>query len=257
MNLSPRLSEAAVGSRLHPFTGEPIVPLGFTRSGKLIWPVLGAADTEDDDSDDSEDDAADDDQDDSDDSESDESDDEDESELDKKATALAQAKIDALDDEKNRHVRQRKKAEQRADELQAELDKVKNKDLPAVEKLTKERDELRVQRDDLEEKLKQARLENAFLSDNTYTWHNPSRALQVADLSDVDFDDDGKVHGLKAALDELARSDPYLINTDDSSDDKKKKAGGPKTGDEPGKKKPTNKTKERSALLEKYSALRR
>lgn len=60
-------------------------------------------------------------------------------------------------------------------------------------------------------------LKVAFLEDNSYSWKNPKAALKLADLDGVEVKEDGTVTGLKAALDKLAKSDPYLLNETKSS----------------------------------------
>ena len=68
-------------------------------------------------------------------------------------------------------------------------------------------------------------LQVAFLSDNTYTWHNPDRALKLVDLSKVEIDADGRVTGLKDALKALATSDPYLIKQEVKQEEKQTPPG--------------------------------
>lgn len=61
-----------------------------------------------------------------------------------------------------------------------------------------------------DEAIKKLQLQNAFLNDNTYEWHNPKAALQLADLGNVTVDGD-KVNGLKEALKAVADAHPYMI----------------------------------------------
>jgi copper chaperone CopZ len=51
-------------------------------------------------------------------------------------------------------------------------------------------------------------------------WANADTALKLADLSDVDISDDGKVdsRALKAALNALAKEHPYLVAKEDKGD---------------------------------------
>lgn len=113
-------------------------------------------------------------------------------------------------------------ADQRAADLQRQLKEIQDKDLPELDKLKRDHEEAVRERDELRESLKAERLEKAFLKDNKYKWKNPATALKLADLSSVEVDDDGKVTGLTAALDALAKSDPYLLDADTSGDDKDK-----------------------------------
>lgn len=109
-------------------------------------------------------------------------------------------------------------ADQRASKLEAELKQIRDKDLPEAEKIKRDLEEANAEREKLREDLKQNRLETAFLKDNKYKWKNPSTALKLADLTNVEVEDDGKVTGLTAALDALAKAEPYLIDADGSGD---------------------------------------
>lgn len=107
-----------------------------------------------------------------------------------------------------------KAADQRASKLETELKQLRDKDLPEAEKLKKDFAETQQQLADLQDANKQLALKNAFLEDNSYTWHNPKRALSLVDLSQVEINADGTVSGLKDALKALATSDAYLLKTE-------------------------------------------
>ena len=102
-------------------------------------------------------------------------------------------------------------ADQRAAKAEADLKQLRDKDLPEAEKLKRDYEESQAQVTKLQETNTALALKVAFLSDNTYTWHNPERALKLVDLSQVEIDADGNVRGLKDALKALATSDAYLI----------------------------------------------
>lgn len=102
-------------------------------------------------------------------------------------------------------------ADQRAGKAEQELKQLRDKDLPEMDRLRRDYEESQAQVTKLSEKNTQLALENAFLKDNTYTWHNPERALKLVDLSQVTIEEDGSVSGLKDALKALATSDDYLI----------------------------------------------
>lgn len=167
------------------------------------------------------------------------------------------AKITALEEEKNRHVRRRQEAEKERDELKKRLEEIDGKDKSELDKATTRVTELESENKVLSENVQSLRIENAFLTDNTYEWHNPRRALALADLSDVEIDGDGTVHGLKKALDALAKSDAYLLKKNDA-DPENEKEQPPSTGDP---KKPSKRAKDADAdddaLRNKYPALRR
>jgi len=120
-------------------------------------------------------------------------------------------------DEYNRRMEQLRVADQKRQAAENELRQLKDKDIPALEKLQRDLTEVQQRADKAEAELKQARLENAFFTDNTYKWKNPKTALKLADMSNVEIDDAGKVHNLKGALEALAKAEPYLIDTGDGS----------------------------------------
>lgn len=120
-------------------------------------------------------------------------------------------------------------ADQRAGKAEAELRQLKDKDIPALQKAERDLVDMTARAEKAETELKQARLDNAFFNDNKYKWKNPKTALKVADLSKVEVDEDGTVTGLTAALDALAKSDPYLLEdkpSDESNDDEGKGSKG-------------------------------
>lgn len=141
------------------------------------------------------------------------------------------------------------------DELAAKLKAIEDKDKSDLEKATGGLTEAQAKAEKLEADNKDLLIQNAFLMDNKHTWANPKAALRLADLTDVEIDDDGVVTGLAEALDKLAKSDPYLLKSkkdDDEEDDDDK--GGP-TGQPVGRK--TKGNPGRDKLLAKYPALRR
>ena len=76
-----------------------------------------------------------------------------------------------------------------------------------VEELTKENTTLKTQ-------LEKVRIENAFHRQNKYTWHDPEDALSFLDMASVTIGEDGKVEGLKAAIDDVAKRKPHLVKKD-------------------------------------------
>lgn len=133
--------------------------------------------------------------------------------------------------EYDRRMEQLRAADQKRQAAETELKQLKEKDLPAMEKLTRENAELVAERDKLNNELRQTRMDNAFFNDNTYKWKNPKTALKLADLSKVEIDDDGTVHNLRAALEALAKAEPYLLEeSGDGNEDNKGKDGKGSTG---------------------------
>lgn len=102
-------------------------------------------------------------------------------------------------------------ADQRAGKAEQELRQIRDKDLPEADKLKRDYAESQATVEKLQAANNELALKVAFLSDNTYSWHNAERALRLVDMSQLEIQDDGSVRGLKDALKALATSDPYLI----------------------------------------------
>lgn len=109
-------------------------------------------------------------------------------------------------------------ADQRASAKEAELKQLVDKDLPELDKLRRDLQDAQKAAETSTAALSALRIENAFLTDNTHQWQNPATALKLLDRSKVTVDADGKVEGMKNALEALAKSDAYLLK--------------PKTGEE-------------------------
>jgi hypothetical protein len=97
-------------------------------------------------------------------------------------------------------------------ELQNQLQQIRDKDLPEAEKLKRDAEAIKAENERLKADLQKRVVENAFLKDNTVKWHDPSAALRLADMSQVVVDDDGTVSGLKKALEDLAKANPWMID---------------------------------------------
>lgn len=102
-------------------------------------------------------------------------------------------------------------ADQRATKAEQELRQIRDKDLPEADKLKRDYADAQAQVEKLTATNRDLALKVAFLSDNTYLWHAPERALKLVDMSQLEIQEDGSVRGLKDALKALATSDPYLI----------------------------------------------
>jgi hypothetical protein len=266
--LSPTANRGLHG-KTHPLTGELLVPLGLRKNGEPIWPFMGGSGegAEGDEGTGGEESDKDADSKDKEGSGNSSEDKEGDEKKDKPEKGSLEARLAALEDEKERQYSRRKEAETRAETAERELRELKEKDLPETEKLTTRVTELESDNTVLNDALLQSRLEIAFLKDNTYEWHNPGRALQVADLSRVEVDKDGSVKGLSDALEALAKSDPYLIKTEEKTSDADKDAADKKDKDKPvktgdqkngsAKDKGDAGSKRRAELVERYPGLRR
>lgn len=199
--------------KTHPLTGEPIEPVGVV-GNKFVWPVMGGAPTEDDDDDDKKDD-------DTGDSGTGKQDDDDtggDSGSDKDdADKVSRADLEAIE-------KRMKAADRRAEAAEKAL---KEKTDAEKGELQKAQDDLKEVQTSLEESQKvimSLRLENAFLTANKHTWHEPDTALGLAQsggyLDDV-VDEDGKVDkpALSKALDRLAKDKKYLVKTEKKEKD--------------------------------------
>lgn len=168
-------------------------------------------------------------------------------------------KIQDLNEEKDRHFNLRKTAEKERDDALRRLKEIEDKDKDEQTKTQERVQELESDVTSLREQNQKLAVENAFLKENTYAWQSPEVALRLADLSSVEIDKDGKVVGLKAALDKLAKDNPFLLKPKDEGDDKGGSGKPPASGDAPGSRRgaggDANADKER--LRQKYPALRR
>lgn len=260
--IKPGLS-AATGifhpSLVHPRTGEPLEAVGVGKDGQPWWPVLGAADDDDDKDEDKEDDDKDEDE--SDDDESDDDDSADDDAKDKKGGL--KARIKALEEEKQRHYNGKKKAEKELEELRA-FKKAKDEEgMSDADKAKKNAEELSAREQAQAAELGQLKRERAFLVANDITWHDREDALKAIDWDEVEVSDDGKVDtkSLKAELKRLAKAKPWLVkksetsdDDDESDDDKKdkKSSASSMNGKKKGTKEPT-----RDELAKRFPALNR
>lgn len=116
---------------------------------------------------------------------------------------VTQAEFDALK-------RQLQAADQNKARAEAEAKALKDAQLTADEKVKQDLAEAQKALADREQKLRDAQIQNAFVTDNTYSWHDPKAALKLADLSGVTIDGD-KVNGLKEALKAVADAFPFMV----------------------------------------------
>lgn len=274
--IKPGLSVADLSGMVHPITGLPIVPLGYTSRGP-VWPAIGGAPEDDNDDEDDDKYTGDDDED-------DEEDEDDEpkskSKKDKKGKSKSDDDDDDEDDDKPRYTqaeydrvkRRMQAADKRADETDKRLRALENKDKPKDEVEAAELAEARAKADEDAKERRQLKLENAFLATNTIPWVDVEDAMAAAErlglLEDV-VDDSGTVDrkALRAALKDLAKRKPHLVkkaksdDDDDDADDKDEKgnqggqrsSGAPMNGKRKGEKPGTN----REVLAKKFPILNR
>lgn len=145
-------------------------------------------------------------------------------------------------------------ADQRATAAEKKLQAAEDKDKSELEIANREREEAKAAKEKAEAALNEQRIENAFLIDNTHTWHNNAAALKLLDRTDVTIGEDGKVSGLPAALTKLAREHPYLLKGNEGGGGGG--GDGKPTGDGKDGKKGKDAKAEAAALAEKYPILR-
>lgn len=264
---------------IDPRDGAMVTPIGYGKRGP-IWPVAGGSgegesddsgegdDAEDEDEDgEDEDDDTDEDKDGDDDS--DDADDKDKGKKKKKGNP--EAKIKALEEEKDRHFRNAKKFKKQAAELEARLKLLEDKDLKPEEKADRLKAEQEAKDKANEAKTQRLALENAFLKANTgdgaIAWHNPTQALTILladDDYDVEFNEDGSVDrkSLRAELRRLAKANPHLVKPKQSKGDEDKDADDAGSQRQTastmnGKRKGKTQTKTREELAKRYPVLNR
>lgn len=160
------------------------------------------------------------------------------------------------DDELARTRTRMKAADQRAATAERALQEIKDKDKPELERAQNRVKELEPALESAQSAIRDLRLRVAFLSDNTYSWHDPEDALRLVDMDGVEIDDDGKVVGLKNALKALATTKKHLVKAEKDSDEDEDESE-PSGSQRNGKRKGEQKVSSREALAKKYPALRR
>lgn len=218
----------------HPKTGAILAPLGYTKAGKAIMPILGA-------SSDDEDDPAftggdsdpvrrprrkpdeDDDLDDPDDDESDE-DEEDDDEDDKKSKKSTKDEDSRPHRQAARYRTQLRDTQRELAELKEQMRKAADEGKPADELLKRDLAEATERNTTLAARVDSLAKENAFLRSNDVQWHDPADVLKLIDFDEIDVDEDGTVDArqLRRALRDLAKRKPHLV----------KKSGGRAQDDE-------------------------
>ena len=117
-----------------------------------------------------------------------------------------------------------KAADKRADAAEKKIKDAEKAEQGELEQAKTEVEELKASVAEKDKVIRELRLNNAFLTANKHTWHDPDTALSLADsggyLEDV-VDDEGQVDKkvLGSALDRLAKDKAYLIKTEEKKDD--------------------------------------
>lgn len=131
---------------------------------------------------------------------------------------------DGDDSEKEKLRKRMKAADKRASEAERKLREREDEDKSELEKAQSRVSEIEEENTTLKGQVNSLRLENAFLTANKHSWHDPDVALSLAQskkyLDDV-VDDDGEVDKkeLSKSLDRLAKEHPYLVAKEDKSEE--------------------------------------
>lgn len=163
-------------------------------------------------------------------------------------------RIKELSEENKRKRLENKQLKKQLEEQAARLKAIEDKDKSELERTAGELDELKKSAAERDEAIRDLRLENAFLASNKFTWHDPADALKLADLSEVEIDDDGRVTGLDKALEKLAKAKPHLVKKDEGTGGTPPPSGEPRNPRTPGK---ADEQTRKTALRNKYPSLRR
>lgn len=172
-------------------------------------------------------------------------------------------KKDKADDEPSEAERLRarmKAADKRAAAAEKALREKNDEGKPELEIAQRRVTELEEKASTQDAQLRELRIQNAFLTNNTVTWHDPSDAIrELSTMDGVEIDDDGKVVGVKDAIKKLASKKPHWVkkdkgDDDDDGNDSSTEASGSKVN---GKRRGAGEAPNRDALAQQFPALRR
>jgi len=204
---------------LHPKTGQLLDAIYVSpKTGREFYPILGAAEDDDEGSEGDGDEGND---------EGDEDDDTDDSGDggdDDDAKGGKGAKGDTDKDAITRLEKRMKAADRRASAAEKKVKEYEDANKSELEKAEGKVKESEAKMAELTTTVSQLQLENAFLRENTHSWADPEDALELAQRRGylegvVDEDGDIDRKALKAALDKLAKEKKHLLANDDGDED--------------------------------------
>lgn len=198
---------------LHPWltdprTGEPLRALGFFR-GRPLWPMMGGSGEGEGGDDDAGDEGTDDD-----------ADDTEEAKASKEKKPAGEQTVSLARFKKlEKHL---SAADSKREAAEKELQQIRDKDLPAVEKAERDRAEAVTKAEKLESKYAKLARQHAFLLETQQqkvTWKNPKSALKLAELDELEINEDGSVEGISDAVAALLKDHDYLVDKPKKDDD--------------------------------------
>lgn len=237
--MSQRLIRKSVSSvKVHPRTGQPLRPVGVRRDGRLIWPIIGASEAEPEEGSTTEPEGGDP-------KENEGSGKEDEG---SKGT-VSLTEYERLKERMQAADRAKSAAEQKVKEYE---DKGKTE----TERLGGQVQTLTEENTSLKDRINSLLFENAFALNTKQKWHDPAVVLEIVKKrDDISISDDGTIKGMDKALEDLAKTKPFLVNGEaEESGKNDPPASGSPVGS--GRKEKSGKFDD-AALRKKYPALNR
>lgn len=148
-----------------------------------------------------------------------------------------------------------KAADRRATAAEQKVKEYEDKDKGDLQKATERVTELEGVVTQKDETIRTLVIRNAFLAENSYTWHDPEDAFGFvrAELKDAEVDEDGKLKGvnMKNVVKSLADRKKYLVKTETATESSGTSTGSSRRkGEEEG-------TPDKAKLKVKFPALQR
>ena len=138
-------------------------------------------------------------------------------------TGTPQPKV-VSEEEYNTILRRLEAADRAKGEIAKQLKQYEDKDKSELEKLQGQLKEYQEKAEKAEAAALQAKLANEILKFPGFVWHDPEAVLRLVDMEMISVDEDGKVTGVKDALNKLAKEKAYLLKG--KQGDSKKESGG-------------------------------
>lgn len=217
---------------IHPHTGQALEPVWTSKTGRVFWPILGAADDDNGGTGKTEENAS---------GEGSEEETGDGGKKGSEGSGGKSADDDKRDKDEDEKVSKKdldalsermKAADRRADAAEKKVKEYEDKDKDDLTKATERVTELEESVQTLTNQNQSLRLENSFALNNSFTWHDPSVVLDlVRKRDDVTIEEDGTVKGMDDALKKIAKDKPFLVKTEEEDDGS---GGPPRTGSRAG-----------------------
>lgn len=135
------------------------------------------------------------------------------------------------------------------------LNEIDSKDQSELEKAQKELEKATARADAAEAAALRAKLDREILKFPGFVWHDPETVLALVDMEMISVNEEsGKVDGVKAALEKLAKSKPFLLKGKQDAGKSGNNSGGTSgpSGQNPAGGDTADKNKVRDKLAQKY-----